>query len=153
VHNPHQAAYQALQAMPARPSGVSIEIVFLSRTADPRVPATIPRKARLVCGSSSSWGPAHSSDDVFRLSTNAQRSHWILWHGYFDDNEYMKWIHQPAAICRYSRLPPRTAAFHMLVELLRAHSCFAQILSCISAGILTESEIHLAREMARAQTN
>lgn len=149
----HQGAYEALESIPTQPEGLSVDVGFRLNNTALLLPATLPRRARLVLRALSSWGPAHSSEDEFRLSTNAQRSHWILWHGYFDDNDCMKWIYQPVAICRHARVPPRAAAFYMLVKVLRSRLCFADILNCITGGILTENEVHLALAIAKAQTN
>ena len=153
MHNPYKNASIALRQIPTRPSWISVQIISTTDAAPPVLPVRLPRKAKLVCQCSSTYGPAHSSEDAFLLSTNAIRSHWILWHGYFDDNESMRWIFQPVAICRYSRVPIKAAAFYLLVGLLQRRECFEQVLNCIRAGILNEPEIHLAIALTKSHMN
>jgi hypothetical protein len=154
MHKRDQTAYQALRRIPPQPSDISIQLLPCDVRVPSVIPTNIPRSATTLFRCCSTWGPGSDSVDTFRLSTNSLRSHWILWHGYFDDNEYMRWIYQPVAVCKYRGVQSRAAAFHMLVGLLRSRDCFQQILRGICfASLLEEREVRLARQIAKSHTN
>lgn len=60
-------------------------------------PKKMPRTAKYVGGVEWAWSPGHSRQDLYYLSTNRSRTHWILWFGYFDDYDTHRWEHLPYA--------------------------------------------------------
>jgi hypothetical protein len=79
-------------------------------------PKKLPQRAAHVGTVEWAWSPAHSRQDRLHLSTNRIRSHWILWTGYFDDNETMRWEHFPYAFCVKKGVPAKTAAVYLLLK-------------------------------------
>jgi len=153
MRNAERAALAALKNIPAKPSDFEVDFIYGAEPIPAHFPKGIPRHAKGVCCSSNTWGPASSSDDVFVVSTNRLHSHWILWHGYFDDNEYMRWIFQPVAACKRRGVSVRAAAFYMFVFLIARSRCFDNILFNVTGGLLTSDEVDLACRMAKASQN
>lgn len=78
-------------------------------------PASRPRSAALVGVIEWAWSPMNNRMDTFHLSTNRQRSHWILWKALFDEIEVKDGPAQPYAHCARAGIEPKDAAKALLV--------------------------------------
>lgn len=76
------------------------------------LPPSRPRSARLVAEVSWSWSPAHSRTDVYQLSSDRNRSRWILWVEW-PYEEGME-VDHPIAFCPRDKLSPEEAALLLL---------------------------------------
>jgi hypothetical protein len=77
-------------------------------------PATRPKSARFVAKVDMfSETSMNERTDVYWLSTNRARSHWILWQSYFDDN-WCVWEHQVYAYMPRRGRDARQAALALL---------------------------------------
>ena len=55
-------------------------------------PKQMPRSAQYLGTAEWAWSPMNNRLDAYHISTNRQRSHWILWSYWPDDNEWIwKW--------------------------------------------------------------
>jgi hypothetical protein len=116
-------------------------------------PKRLPRSARHVATIEWAWSPAHSRQDRLHLSTNRSRTHWILWNGYLDDNEWpTRWRHSPYAFCNKEGLDAKTAALYLLVagwrgELAAYGSPDEPFHYVTREGLLSAAELNLATEI------
>lgn len=77
-------------------------------------PATRPRSAKLLGVIEWAWSPMNNRMDTFHLSSNRQRSHWILWKAVFDEVEVKDGPAQPYAHCPRVGVDPKDAAKALL---------------------------------------
>jgi len=108
-------------------------------------PEKLPQRAVHVGTVEWAWSPAHSRQDKLHLSTNKSRSHWILWTGYFDDDETMRWEHFPYAFCVKKGVPAKTAVVYLLLEGWKGDSYIPDEPPhyFTSAGLLSADELNL----------
>lgn len=101
--------------LPPKPESFECRYAGMNWTRTIDCPADIPRTAKHVATVEWAWSPAHSRTDRYRLSTNRSRSHWILWTGYYDEDEFQKWIYWPYAYGPKRGAPAKTAAMYLLL--------------------------------------
>ena len=114
-------------------------------------PSRRPPSARFVCSSVASWSPANSSIDRYHLSRSKSGAYWILWHGYFDDNEEMKWITAAVAYCPDPGVQPKTAAFFLMLGFLGAYETVFDNFMEMSEGLVTREEVRAMELLVKAR--
>jgi hypothetical protein len=140
--------------LPAKPE--SFECAYAGADWRPTIhcPTRLPRRARHVATVAWLWSPAHSREDVYHLSMNKHRTHWILWHGYF--NEFVRpfgWIHAPYAFGPKPGVLPAVAAFYLLWAGWKGETAAndtpgGPFDSVTDEGVLSAEELHLLAELA-----
>jgi hypothetical protein len=96
-----------------------------------------------------SWSPAHSRDDVYHLSTNKHRTHWILWISVYNDVvPPYGWMRAPYAYGPKPGVSPEIAAFYLVLEAWKheqdATAPFRQI---DAEGLLSADDLYLLADL------
>lgn len=81
-------------------------------------PARLPSSAKHVASVVWSWSPANDRKDDYYITSNAERTHWIVWFGYLDPLDY-KQVRVPRAYCPKKGLPDKAAAMFLLFMMFR----------------------------------
>lgn len=108
--------------VPLRPCPASFEIRFESRKRlDERDrPKKLPASARYLCSLEWAWGPNNDRLSAYYLSTNRDRSFWLLWHKAFSDD--WGWSDSLVAYGPKTGVTWRAAACHLLLAALSRES-------------------------------
>lgn len=100
-------------SLPPRPAG------FVGKREPPEsvpLPARMPRSAKYVGQFEWAWGPNNSLLVAYYLSTNRERTHWLLWVRPYDDN-WGKWDEpQVQVYAPKQNVPAKTAAAYLLLD-------------------------------------
>jgi hypothetical protein len=100
-------------SLPPRPAG------FVGKREPPEsvpLPAKIPRSAKYVGQFEWAWGPNNSLLVAYYLSTNRERTHWLLWVRPYDDN-WGKWDEpQVQVYAPKQNVPGKIAAAYLLLD-------------------------------------
>jgi hypothetical protein len=77
----------------------------------------MPRSAQFVGTAEWAWSPMHSRIDVYYISTNRKKSHWLLWKRWIDDSDY-RWRWESALYVYGTKrdIPKKTAAIYLLID-------------------------------------
>ena len=100
-------------ALPPRPAGFEGKRDPFE-TDQPEV--RMPRSAKYLGQVEWAWSPNNSRIDAYYLSTNRERTRWILWLRYYDDN-WSKWAEpQVYAYAPKGKVPSSVAAVYLLLD-------------------------------------
>ena len=83
---PQQKVYLVVD-LPSRPESFKVYCNDEYETPVEGMPKEMPRSATYVGTAEWAWTPMNSRLDAYFISTNRQRSHWILWKVWIDDDD------------------------------------------------------------------
>lgn len=109
-------------------------------------PRTMPRSAQFVAAVDMfSQSVAHERQDRYSISTNRPRTHWLLWHSYYDDEEGEGWVHQIYAYMPRGELKAKEAAIVLLksgwIAERASRALPHRIEGIVDTGILSAAEL------------
>jgi hypothetical protein len=81
-------------------------------------PARMSSSAKHVASVCWSWSPANDRLDEYYITSNAKRTHWVLWFGYQHPLDYRQ-VREPRAYCSKEGLSDKAAAMLLLFMLFR----------------------------------
>lgn len=105
-------------SLPKRSNNFRSE-VYESAIHEQIVPKRKPARATYLVQLEWAWSCLQGAVLSFHTSMNRSRSHWILWSGYFDDNETpWRWEYQPVLVAKKIAVPREHADLFLLADAL-----------------------------------